>query len=139
MKKSILSLLLFLAITVAGMSQTKPVRIVFDITSNDSLAHQAVLRHVTGMSKSYPDSKFEVVVYGGALPMVVKNKSTVANGIQQLGGNKNVSFKVCAVTMQRFAVDKSQLIAGVEVVPDAIIEIVTKQGDGWGYIKEAHH
>lgn len=134
-----LLLLLLLAIPVTGKSQAKPVRIVFDITSSDSLAHQAVLRHVTGMSKSYPDSKFEVVIYGGALPMVVKDRSTVESNIRQLGGNKNVSFKVCAVTMQRFAVDKSQLIAGVEVVPDAIIEIVNKQGEGWGYIKEAHH
>jgi intracellular sulfur oxidation DsrE/DsrF family protein len=139
MKKSILHFLLFLVLPIAGMAQAKPVKIVFDITSNDSLAHQAVLRHVTGMSKSYPDSKFEVVVYGGALPMVVKNKSTVANSIQQLGGNKNVSFKVCAVTMQRFAVDQSQLLPTIQVVPDAIMEIVTRQAEGWGYIKEAHH
>jgi uncharacterized protein len=139
MKKTILHLLLLLVLPIAGMAQAKPVRIVFDITSNDSLAHQAVLRHVTGMSKSYPDSKFEVVIYGGALPMVVKNKSTVAKSIQQLGDNKNVSFKVCAVTMQRFAVDQSQLLPGTQVVPDAIMEIVTRQAEGWGYIKEAHH
>jgi intracellular sulfur oxidation DsrE/DsrF family protein len=37
--------------------------------------------------------------------------------------------------MQRYNIDKSQLIAGVETVPDGIYEIITKQKQGWGYIK----
>jgi uncharacterized protein len=37
--------------------------------------------------------------------------------------------------MKRHNVDKTQLLPGVEVVPDAIFEIVTKQSEGWGYIK----
>lgn len=122
-----------------SFGQSKPVRIVFDVTSKDTLAHQAALRHVTGMSKAYADSQFEVVVYGGALPMYLNNKSTVAKDIQMLSGNKNVSFKVCANTMKRYNVDKSQLLPGIEVVPDAILEIVNKQSEGWGYIKEAHN
>lgn len=118
------------------MSQTKPVRIIFDITSKDTVAHQTVLRHVSGMASAYPGSQFEVVVYGAALPMLVKNKSTVQSGMSALASNKNVSFKVCSATMKRYNVDKSELLPGVDVVPDAIIEIVTKQGEGWGYIKE---
>ena len=38
--------------------------------------------------------------------------------------------------MKRHNVDASQLLPGVTVVPDAIMEIVTKQNEGWGYIKE---
>ena len=119
------------------MAQTKPVKIVFDVTSSDTLTHQAVLRHVSGMAKAYPQSTFEVVIYGGALPMVMKSKSSVAKGIQKLENNSNVSFKVCEETMKRYSVDKTQLLPTVGTVPDAIIEIVTKQGEGWGYIKEA--
>jgi uncharacterized protein len=118
------------------MAQTKPVRIIFDITSKDTVSHQTVLRHVSGMASAYPGSEFEVVVYGAALPMLVKNKSTVQSGMSALASNKNVSFKVCSATMKRYKVDKSELLPGVDVVPDAIIEIVTKQGEGWGYIKE---
>lgn len=94
------------------------------------------MRHVSGMAKAYPDSKFEVVIYGGALPMVVKGQSTVAKSIQALENNKNVSFKVCAITMKRYNIEPSQLLPSAEVVPDAILEIVTKQSEGWGYIKE---
>jgi intracellular sulfur oxidation DsrE/DsrF family protein len=129
----------FTILAFEAMSQAKPVKIVFDITSSDTLAHQAVMRHVSGMAAAYPQSTFEVVIYGGALPMVIKNKSSVAKGIQKLENNPNVSFKVCQVTMDRYNVTKAQLIGNVVIVPDAIIEIVTKQGEGWGYIKEAHH
>jgi intracellular sulfur oxidation DsrE/DsrF family protein len=122
----------------AALAQSNPVKIVFDLTSKDTLAHQTALRHVTMMSKAYPQSKFLVVVYGAALPMLVKGTSTVEKGIIPLAESKNVSFKACAVTMKRQNVDKSQLITGVEVVPDAIMEIVTKQGEGWGYIKEGN-
>jgi hypothetical protein len=91
------------------------------------------------MSSTYANSNFEVVVYGGAIPMLLKDKSTVSDAIQSVSANKNVTFAVCAETMRRQNIDKSQLVPGVIVVPDAIMEIVTKQGEGWGYIKEAHH
>lgn len=125
-------------VVFAATAQTSPVKILFDITSKDTLAHQGALRHVTMMSKAYPQSTFEVVVYGSALPMVLKGKSSIEKDLAAFSGNKNVSFKVCAATMKRHNVDKSQLIAGVDVVPDAIMEIVTKQGEGWGYIKEGN-
>jgi intracellular sulfur oxidation DsrE/DsrF family protein len=32
-------------------------------------------------------------------------------------------------------VDKSMLLPGVKTVPDAIYELISKQADGFGYIK----
>ncbi|MEX2233676.1 MAG: DsrE family protein [Cyclobacteriaceae bacterium] len=132
----VLMLILFSA---QAFSQTKPLRILFDITSKDTLTHQAVLRHVKGMATAYPDALLEVVIYGGAWPMVVNGKTSGKSVVEKLAQQKNVSFKICSITMERFNVEKSQLITGVQVVPDGIIEIVTKQGEGWGYIKESHN
>lgn len=136
MKKIFIAFMLTLS-AAFSFAQPHPVKIVFDISSSDTLAHQIALRHATIMSKSYPASQFEVVVYGGALPMVVKGQSIIAKGLQELESNKNVVFKVCAITMKRYNVDKTQLLPLVEIVPDGLIEIVTKQGEGWGYIKES--
>jgi intracellular sulfur oxidation DsrE/DsrF family protein len=126
------------ALSLGAFAQVKPVKIVFDVTSKDTLVHQAALRHVSLMAQSYPQSTFEVVIYGGAIAMVESGKSTVAKGIKQLEKTPNVSFKVCEVTMKRFNVTKAQLLPSVGTVPDAIMEIAYKQGEGWGYIKEAH-
>ena len=48
----------------------------------------------------------------------------------------NIDFVICEGTMKRHNVDKSQIISGVKTVPDGILEIIEKQQDGWGYIKE---
>ena len=137
--KTLMPLIGLQLIVLLTVAQTKPVKIVFDVTSRDTLTQQTAIRHVTLMAESYPQSYFEVVIYGGALNMVVNGKSTVSKAMQKLEGNSKVSFKVCEYTMKRAGVDRSQLLPGVGTVPDGIIEIVTKQGEGWGYIKEANN
>lgn len=123
---------------VLTMAQTTPYKVIFDITSGDTAAHKTVIRQMRSISQSRPEAQLQVAIYGDALGMVMKDKSIIADAVQELSSNKKASFKVCAATMKRHNVDKSQLIAGVDIVPDAIYEIVTKQHEGWGYIKVAH-
>lgn len=127
-----------IAFSLNVFSQTKPIKVVFDVTSKDTLIHQATMRHVQGMSAAYPESEFEVVIYGGAVLMMEKGKSTVSNEINSLSNNDKVSFKVCEQAMKKYNVDHASLLPGVEIVADGILEIVTKQGEGWGYIKETN-
>jgi intracellular sulfur oxidation DsrE/DsrF family protein len=37
--------------------------------------------------------------------------------------------------MKNHNIDASQLLPGVGIVPDGIYEIMTRQREGWGYIK----
>jgi uncharacterized protein len=120
-------------------AQDNPVKVVFDITSKDTLTHQTVVRHVYGMATAYPGIQLEVVIYGGALPMVMTEKSTTAAKIQELLKNQNITFKACEGTMKRYNISKAQLLPGVATVPDALMEIVKRQGEGWGYIKEVQN
>jgi intracellular sulfur oxidation DsrE/DsrF family protein len=129
-------MLMLVLVPFLGSAQSKPAKIVFDITSKDTLVHETAIRHIKLMSEAYPDALLELVVYGGALPMFMTGKSTQAKKIQELARNKNIAFRACEGTMKRYSVTKEQLIPGVGTVPDAIMEIVQKQGEGWGYIKE---
>lgn len=138
MKKNILLAGLVLILANFSFAQTTNYRVVFDMTSSDSVNQQSLIRQLTGIRKSDPSSQLEVVVYSHGLDFVLKGKTSQEPAIVQLLGDKNVSFKVCEATMKRRNIDKTQLIAGVEIVPDGIYEIVTKQQAGWGYIKVAH-
>ena len=138
MKNFLLFLFIFaLSLPVQSWAQSQPVKIVFDVTSGEPSVHQSTMRHVKMMSEAYPESRFQVVVYGGAIDMVKKDGSSVSDDIGRLAANDKVAIKVCEGTMKRRQVDHSQLLPGVGTVPDGILEIVTKQGEGWGYIKEA--
>ncbi len=119
-------------------AQMKDYRVVFDMSIRDSVSQQAVIREVELIKNSSPEAKIEVVIYGKALNMVLKDKSVYESAIQKLLAMKDVSIKVCSITLSRNNVDKSQLLNGIEVVPDGIYEIVSKQKEGWGYIKVAH-
>ena len=116
----------------------KDYKVVLDLTSGDTLSQQTAIRWVNEIIKTEPTAQVEVVMFGKGLPLVVKDKSALANDVTSLATNKNVAFKVCAIAMANQKIDKSQLLTGVQIVPDGIYEIVSKQQKGWGYIKVAH-
>jgi intracellular sulfur oxidation DsrE/DsrF family protein len=116
----------------------KDYKVVFDLTSGDTLSQQTAIRWVNEIVKAEPTAQVEVVMFGKGLPLAVKDKSAVSGDVTTLATNKNVAFKVCATAMANQKIDKSELLPGVQIVPDGIYEIVSKQKEGWGYIKVAH-
>ena len=135
MKKIFLISAFFFGIILQSAAQQKPYNIVFDLTTSDTATHQRVVRWINGILTSHPDAKIEVVFYGKALDMIVKDKSSVSGDVIKLGTEKKVTFAVCEHAMQVFNINKSQLLNGVTTVPDALYELVIKQADGYGYIK----
>jgi uncharacterized protein len=135
MKKTILITTMVLFAAHFLMAQNPDYKVVFDVTSKDTNDHKAVIRWLNEITQSTPDAQLEVVFYAQSLGMVTKGKSTVADAVTNFAKNKNISFKVCAIAMKNQNVEKSQLLPGVGIVPDGIYEIISKQKQGWGYIK----
>jgi uncharacterized protein len=129
-----------LAVLSLGLVRAKPqpYRVVFDLTSRDTLDQRAVLRWLKEVGGSSPDAKMEVVMYAKGFELVMPDRSAFAADVKEAMKNPNVSFRVCAIALKNNNVAKSQLLAGVETVPDGIHELVMKQQDGWGYIKVMH-
>jgi len=116
----------------------EPYRVVFDLTSRDTLDQKAVLRWIKEVTTSSPDAELEIVMYGKGFELVMPDRSAYAADVQAAMKNPKVAFRVCAIALKNNNVDKSQLIPGVETVPDGIHELVMKQQDHWGYIKVGH-
>jgi intracellular sulfur oxidation DsrE/DsrF family protein len=136
MKKSFLVLnLLILTLIAAAQPNYK---VVFDVTSQDTLDHKLAIRWANEVLKAEPTAQVEIVLFGKSLAMITQQKSVVADAITNLTANKNASVKVCQVAMKANNVDVSQLVPGVQTVPDGIYEIISKQRQGWGYIKVSH-
>jgi uncharacterized protein len=119
-------------------AQDHPYRVVFDLTSRDSLEQKAVMRWVREISTSNPKAEMEVVMYGKGFELVMPEKSTMTAQVKEALKNPNVSFRVCEGAMRNNSIEKSQLLPGVGTVPDGIYEIISKQREGWGYIKVMH-
>jgi intracellular sulfur oxidation DsrE/DsrF family protein len=137
--RRVLILALF-ALLTPGLAQAQdhPYRVVFDLTSRDTLEQKAVLRWVGEVSAANANAQVEVVMYAKGFELVMPERSAYIAAVKEAMKNPNVAFKVCAIALRNNNVDKSQLLQGVQTVPDGIYEIVSKQQDNWGYIKVVH-
>ena len=138
MKRMLFVALLALLSPVLGQAQSQPYRVVFDLTSRDTLDQKAVLRWLKEVGTSSPQADLEVVMYGKGFELVMPERSLFVNEVKDAMKNPHVAFRVCAIALKNNNVEKSQLMAGVETVPDGIHELVMKQQDHWGYIKAVH-
>jgi intracellular sulfur oxidation DsrE/DsrF family protein len=130
----ILPMLMFSALLKAQPNY----KVVLDVTSQDTMDHKLALRWANEVLKAEPTAQVEIVLFGKSLAMITQQKSVVADAITKLTANKNATVKVCQVAMKANNVEESQLVPGVQTVPDGIYEIISKQRQGWGYIKVSH-
>jgi intracellular sulfur oxidation DsrE/DsrF family protein len=70
--------------------------------------------------------------------MLVTEKAFFQQRMVELMQKGRVSFRICANSMKRFGIDRSQLLPFAEVVPVAILELADKQQKGWAYIRAGH-
>jgi hypothetical protein len=131
--KYIFSLLLIAAF-IPAFSQLKQHKIVWDVNSKDTIVHSMVLRQINNVLNAAPDTKIEVVFHGYAITELVTDSSFFADKIKTAQG-KGVVFAACNNSLKRVKIDPSLVLPGVVVVPVAILELSTKQQEGWSYIK----
>jgi intracellular sulfur oxidation DsrE/DsrF family protein len=137
--KHVLTLFVLILFTRGILAaQSPPYRVVFDLTSKDSLEQKSVMRWVKEITASHAGARLEVVMYGKGFEMVMPGRSSVAADVKAALKNPNTTFAVCEVAMKSNGITLNQLFPGVKTVPDWIYEIISKQSDGWGYIKVMH-
>jgi intracellular sulfur oxidation DsrE/DsrF family protein len=81
-----------------------------------------------------PTTKIEVVCHGSGLDMLVSGKTIVEDKIKLLA-EKGVVFNACDFSIKERKVERSKIISVSGFVPAGIVEIVSKQEQGWSYIK----
>ena len=118
--------------------QPPPYRVAFDLTSRDSLDQKAVMRWIREVTAASPQAEIEVVMYGKGFELVMPERSAVIADVRAAMTNPRVAFKVCAIALKNNQIEPSQLLPGVQTVPDGIYELVSKQQNHWGYIKVTH-
>ena len=131
-------ILLSVALLVGSFNltaQTEQQKIVFDLSSADTAIHSTVLRQFTNVLKAAPDTELELVCHGQAVNMFVKDKLYFEEKIKELKSKAKLSFKVCANSLRRYNIDKSLVSELAEIVPVAMLELSSKQKQGWSYIK----
>jgi intracellular sulfur oxidation DsrE/DsrF family protein len=109
-------------------------KIVFQLTTGDTTAHKQLIKQFNNILSVSPSTKIEVVCHGAGLDMLISDKTIVEDKIKLLS-EKGVVFNACEFSIKERKVDRTKIILVAGFVPAGIIEIVSKQEQGWSYIK----
>jgi intracellular sulfur oxidation DsrE/DsrF family protein len=138
MKRILLSLIAVIFSGALVFAQSKQHQIVFDFTKADTASFAMIVRQAKNVMNISGNAQLEVVCYGPGVDLLVNGKTTVQNEIAELQSKFNVKFAACEFTMKRRGIDKSQLIPQVLIVPAAVLEISSREQEGWSYIKAGY-
>ena len=115
-------------------NQNSEHKIIFQLTSGDTTAHKQLIKQFNNILSVSPTTKIEVVCHGAGLDMLVSGKTIVEDKIKTLA-EKGVVFNACEFSIKERKVERSKIISVSGFVPAGIVEIVSKQEQGWSYIK----
>ncbi len=111
-----------------------PYKIVFHLTSADTLVHKALIKQLNFALAAAPKAQLEVVCHNMGIYFIVTEKTQQAAGIRDLKA-RGVDFVGCENTLRERKINRTELMPEVRTVPAGILEIVKKQRKKWAYIK----
>ncbi len=116
---------------------TKVHKLVMQFTVGDSTEQNSIVLQVANIRAAWPKARIEVVCHSSGLNLLIKDKSKVAAKVAELS-SQGIVFAACNNTMRRMKIGKDALVPSAVVVPSAMVELVSKQEEGWAYVKGAH-
>jgi intracellular sulfur oxidation DsrE/DsrF family protein len=135
MKKFILLASFTCSALITLNAQSKQHKIVFEITTPDTAQQRTMLRQINNVAKDAAGTKIEVVCHGQAIFMLVKEKTVLLPMMEELKNKQGVGFAACNNSMRKNNIESSQLVPVANIVPNGVMEVVSKEEDGWSYIK----
>ena len=135
MKKIISAVAMALAFCVApfAASAASATKVVIQVSDDTPQKWNLALNNANNVLKAIPGSEVEIVVYGPGIGML-KADATVAN---RVGAASSAGIKVvaCQNTMRGQKLTAAEMHADIGYVPAGVVEIMTKQAEGWSYLR----
>jgi len=134
---SLLSTLFFLLLAASSQAQVvseKAHKILYQLTDGDPETHKKFIRQINNVLELAPNAQIEVVTHGMGIDLLQNQNNPFEKDLQELS-DRGVVFLVCENTMKQRQLSKDKFLKLAGFVPSAILELVTKQEEGWIYIK----
>jgi intracellular sulfur oxidation DsrE/DsrF family protein len=110
-------------------------RIIMQLATDDVNAHKSLINQLTAVKEAWGDSvDINVVVHGPGVDFLMTEKTTQKENIYKVK-KSGVKFFVCENTLKQKKISKEQILAEMDFVKFGLVEIVTKQEQGWTYLK----
>jgi len=105
--------------------------VLIQVTDENRLG--MVLANAINTSKSMPDVELIIIVCGPAIAGLTRNSP--AGGEIGRARRHGIRIRVCEDSMRSLRLTRQDMYPGLDYVPYALTEIVTKQFGGWVYVR----
>lgn len=124
-----------LLVVESASARPKHHRVVIAVTSADEADWHLTVGNIRNLlaASTKKEAEIEVVAYGPGLSMLIK-PSIVEPETRELLA-RHVRFLACENSMRARHITTADLVDGAGTVPSGIVEVVTRQEQGWAYIK----
>jgi uncharacterized protein len=114
-------------------------RVVFELTSGEPEAWNAVLNNIENVRKSLGETSTQVqlVAHGKGLDFLKSTQTAQKDRMKKLA-DAGIVFAACENTMKRQKVTKADLMPFATTVDSGVAEIVRKQEAQWSYIRSGN-
>ncbi len=121
----------------SDMIDMKKHHIVIQFTDGNSESQTSVTGQVKNILDAWPNAEVEVVCHGPGLDLLTTAGSKSTSALKELSA-KGVIFSACNNSMRKRNVKKEDLLSEVRVVPSAMVQLASRQEEGWVYVKGGH-
>jgi hypothetical protein len=109
-------------------------KVVIQVSDSDPATWNLALNNVKNFQAATKgQAKIEVVAYGPGIGMLTAD-SEVANRVTE-AVDSGVKVAACGNTMKAKNLTKADMNAKVDIVPGGVVEIVTREMEGYSYIR----
>jgi intracellular sulfur oxidation DsrE/DsrF family protein len=129
-------LLVIAAVTAPSAGAADPqYRAVFELTSEDPQAWEAVVGNVENLRAALAPIEVEVVAHGKGLALLTEKRNGASRDRLAKLSQAGVVFAACENTMKRMQLSRGDLSDFAITVDAGVAEVVRKQEAGWSYVR----
>ena len=123
------------ALPALAQATAKKHRIVVQVSDNDPAKWNLALNNIRNLQEDVGAANVEVemVAYGPGIGML-KMESSVASRIAD-ATKAGVKVIACENTMKGQKLTRDDMVGGLSYVQAGVTEIMTRQGEGWAYLR----
>lgn len=136
MKRTLPIIGIFLISVLAIHAQTteSPTKIVFQMSSPDTLVHKSLMKQLNNILSVAPQTKIKVVCHGPGIYVLVPDHSIATQAIERLR-LKGVEFIACEFSIEERKISSDKMLQGISYTKAGILEVARLQDEQWRYIK----
>jgi intracellular sulfur oxidation DsrE/DsrF family protein len=114
----------------------KRYRVIFHIDEPSKGRAGQVLINITNLLDDLGQDVVEVelLANGGGVRAMARGSESAAEQVEVLA-QRGVHFVACQHSLEHLSMQREDLLDLVDVVPAGVSELVTKQAEGWAYIR----